>query len=77
MKILALPMLLGIIATPALAADHAADQLARGAYLGAIMDCAGCHMPRGPDGARSPAPPCPAALSASRSREWASSGRRT
>lgn len=27
------------------------DLIARGAYLGQIMDCAGCHMPRGMDGA--------------------------
>lgn len=26
------------------------DPVARGAYLARIMDCAGCHMPRGPDG---------------------------
>lgn len=29
--------------------------VARGAYLARIMDCAGCHMPRGPDGAPDPA----------------------
>lgn len=28
-----------------------ADEAGRGAYLARIMDCAGCHMPRGPDGA--------------------------
>ncbi|SDD57974.1 c-type cytochrome [Ruegeria marina] len=28
-----------------------ADPVERGAYLVRIMDCAGCHMPRGPEGA--------------------------
>lgn len=28
-----------------------ADPVDRGAYLARIMDCAGCHMPRGADGA--------------------------
>lgn len=32
-------------------ADTAADLVARGAYLATVMDCAGCHMPRGSDGA--------------------------
>lgn len=37
-------------ATPALAQDGAADAIARGKYLATVMDCAGCHMPRGADG---------------------------
>jgi mono/diheme cytochrome c family protein len=36
-------------AAPAFADDAA--QIERGAYLARIMDCAGCHMPRGADGA--------------------------
>ena len=32
-------------------ADAADDLVARGAYLATVMDCAGCHMPRGSDGA--------------------------
>lgn len=36
-------------ATPALAQDGAADAIARGKYLATVMDCAGCHMPRGAD----------------------------
>ena len=44
------------VVTAALAAITAsapvwADPAERGAYLVAIMDCAGCHMPRGPEGA--------------------------
>lgn len=40
------------LAAPTSHADQQdADPIARGAYLGQIMDCAGCHMPRGPDGA--------------------------
>ncbi len=31
-----------------------ADDLDRGAYLAMTMDCAGCHMPRGSDGAPIP-----------------------
>ena len=38
------------LAAPALAGDHDADRIARGEYLVTIMDCAGCHMPRGADG---------------------------
>ncbi len=44
--------LLACLAAPpgstAIAADPA--QIERGAYLARIMDCAGCHMPRNPDG---------------------------
>lgn len=53
MKISAILLALAF-ATHALAAraeDNNADQVARGAYLARIMDCAGCHMPRGQDGA--------------------------
>lgn len=40
------------LAAPAVqAGDDAGDRIARGAYLAQIMDCAGCHTPRGPDGA--------------------------
>jgi len=39
-----------LAATPLLAEDNAA-LVERGAYLARIMDCAGCHMPRGADGA--------------------------
>ncbi|NKX44635.1 c-type cytochrome [Roseicyclus persicicus] len=44
-------LLAAVLAAPApavLAQD--AEQIARGAYLATIMDCAGCHMPRGADG---------------------------
>ncbi|MCA0433695.1 MAG: c-type cytochrome [Proteobacteria bacterium] len=37
--------------TPAFAEEVDSARLARGQYLSRIMDCAGCHMPRGPDGA--------------------------
>ncbi|WP_372841119.1 cytochrome c [Phaeovulum sp.] len=40
-----------LAATPSRAEQPDTDLIARGAYLGTIMDCAGCHMPRGPDGA--------------------------
>lgn len=50
--------ILRALGTPALAlalatqgAAAAADPVADGAYLARIMDCAGCHMPRGADGA--------------------------
>ncbi len=39
-----------LTASQAQAEEADADLIARGAYLGTIMDCAGCHMPRGPDG---------------------------
>lgn len=39
-----------LTASQAQAEEANADLIARGAYLGTIMDCAGCHMPRGPDG---------------------------
>ena len=32
-------------------APAAEDPVARGEYLARIMDCGGCHTPRGPDGA--------------------------
>ena len=32
-------------------APAAEDPVARGEYLSRIMDCGGCHTPRGPDGA--------------------------
>lgn len=40
-----------LTANQAQAEEADADLIARGAYLGTIMDCARCHMPRGPDGA--------------------------
>jgi mono/diheme cytochrome c family protein len=43
-----LAVLTALPATATLAADPA--QIERGAYLVRIMDCAGCHMPRNPDG---------------------------
>lgn len=48
-----LPLLLGALPLPALA-DASAGAVERGAYLTQIMDCAGCHMPRGADGAPMP-----------------------
>lgn len=39
------------LAAMAAAAPVRADPVDRGAYLVGIMDCAGCHMPRGPQGA--------------------------
>ncbi|MCE5972344.1 cytochrome c [Sinirhodobacter sp. WL0062] len=43
-----LAIALMIAASPAIADE---SLVARGAYLAQIMDCAGCHMPRGSDGA--------------------------
>lgn len=44
--------LLAILALCLPALAHAEDdKLARGAYLARVMDCGGCHTPRGPDGA--------------------------
>ena len=52
MKSIALSVLLYAgLAAPALANDPDADRISRGEYLVTIMDCAGCHMPRGADGA--------------------------
>ncbi|SNT27097.1 c-type cytochrome [Tropicimonas sediminicola] len=50
------PMQLVALTTAALLsvghrADAEGDAIARGGYLARIMDCAGCHMPRGADGA--------------------------
>ncbi|PHP66833.1 cytochrome C [Zhengella mangrovi] len=44
------------LALPVMAprAGEQSDRLARGAYLVSIMDCAGCHAPRGPGGAPVP-----------------------
>lgn len=42
--------LLACAATPA-GAESPGNVVARGAYLATVMDCAGCHMPRGSDGA--------------------------
>lgn len=39
------------LAAMAAAAPVWADPVERGAYLVGVMDCAGCHMPRGPEGA--------------------------
>ena len=50
-RTLIVAMAAGLAASAATAGDPDADRIARGAYLGRIMDCAGCHMPRGPDGA--------------------------
>lgn len=38
-------------ASVAVAGDDRSELVARGEYLAGIMDCAGCHMPRGADGA--------------------------
>jgi mono/diheme cytochrome c family protein len=35
---------------PATAKADQAELIARGEYLATVMDCAGCHMPRGSDG---------------------------
>lgn len=43
-------LFLAATATTARAETPDADLVARGAYLGRIMDCAGCHMPRDTDG---------------------------
>jgi len=43
-------LFLAATATTARAETPDADLVARGAYLGRIMDCAGCHMPRDADG---------------------------
>lgn len=40
-----------VLACLATALPGHADTVERGAYLAQIMDCAGCHMPRGTDGA--------------------------
>jgi mono/diheme cytochrome c family protein len=42
---------MAVLAATAAAAPVWADPVERGAYLVAIMDCAGCHTPRGPEGA--------------------------
>lgn len=42
---------LAVASLDARAEPATADLVARGAYLARIMDCAGCHMPRGTDGA--------------------------
>lgn len=47
--LLPLGLLSGLAALPALA--ETSDLIARGEYLATIMDCHGCHMPRGSDGA--------------------------
>lgn len=44
-------LILAGIAGPGLAQGQTTDRIARGEYLATIMDCAGCHMPRGADGA--------------------------
>ena len=49
LRILALATLSLVIPTRTVHAETP-DPVARGAYLARIMDCAGCHMPRGPDG---------------------------
>ncbi len=56
MKTIAFSALLlsGIAALAAWADEPATDLIARGEYLATIMDCAGCHMPRGADGAPQP-----------------------
>ena len=45
-------LFLAATATTARAETPDADLVARGAYLGRITDCAGCHMPRDADGHR-------------------------
>lgn len=44
-------LILAGIAGPGLAKDQTTGRIARGEYLATIMDCAGCHMPRGANGA--------------------------
>jgi mono/diheme cytochrome c family protein len=44
-------LVLAALCGPALAEGPTRDLVARGQYLATIMDCAGCHMPRGADGA--------------------------
>ncbi|WP_207210005.1 cytochrome c [Tropicimonas sp. IMCC6043] len=39
-----------VLVTAGIRADADPDPVERGAYLARIMDCAGCHMPRGADG---------------------------
>lgn len=43
-----------LLAAGAAGAAHAGQDLERGAYLAQIMDCAGCHSGRTPDGALDP-----------------------
>lgn len=45
-------LIAGLIFLPTLAVPQTPDDpVSRGAYLATVMDCAGCHMPRGSDGA--------------------------
>lgn len=44
------PALAVAFATVATLAQSESADLERGAYLARIMDCGGCHTPRGPDG---------------------------
>ena len=51
MKLVSLSLLaLAGLGSAALAEGTADPRIDRGAYLASIMDCAGCHMPRAPDG---------------------------
>jgi mono/diheme cytochrome c family protein len=44
-------LIIGLVSLPTLTNAETPDDLtARGAYLATVMDCAGCHMPRGSDG---------------------------
>ncbi|ADZ71006.1 c-type cytochrome [Polymorphum gilvum] len=49
-EVFPLLMLASLATAPALAGDPSTDLIERGKYLATIMDCAGCHMPRGNDG---------------------------
>ena len=44
-------LIIGLVSLPTLTnAETLNDLAARGSYLATVMDCAGCHMPRGSDG---------------------------
>ncbi|MCX7888288.1 MAG: c-type cytochrome [Rhodobacteraceae bacterium] len=47
-------MALSLAGQSALAETGDAARIARGSYLARVMDCGGCHTPRGPDGAPIP-----------------------
>ena len=44
-------LIIGLVFLPTLTSAETPDDLVtRGSYLATVMDCAGCHMPRGSDG---------------------------
>jgi mono/diheme cytochrome c family protein len=44
-------LIIGLVSLPTLTnAETLDDLVTRGVYLATVMDCAGCHMPRGSDG---------------------------